>query len=66
MNDPKQKLMELDSRHNELLDRLAELDREIIEVLGEWTRIEGLGINGIGVPESVHGGTPALEPVMNS
>lgn len=40
MNDPKLKLMELDVKHNELLSRLEDLDREISQVLTEWACIE--------------------------
>lgn len=35
--DPLQRLLELDARHNELLDRLEALDREVTIVLAEWT-----------------------------
>ncbi|MGL4942589.1 MAG: hypothetical protein ACRC46_05295 [Thermoguttaceae bacterium] len=35
--DPLQRLIELDTRHNELLDRLEALDREVADVLSEWT-----------------------------
>jgi len=36
MVDPIFRLLELDERHNELLEQLAELDRRINGVLGEW------------------------------
>lgn len=35
--DPLQRLVELDTRHNELLDRLEALDRDVTLVLTEWT-----------------------------
>jgi len=41
MNDPMQKLQELDARHNELLDKLDILDRDISRVLQEWTQLQG-------------------------
>ena len=31
------KLLELDEKHNELLERLAQLDAKIAETLNEWT-----------------------------
>jgi len=31
------KLLELDEKHNELLEQLAQLDARIIEILNEWT-----------------------------
>ena len=37
MNESLQKILELDLRHNELLDRLADLDAKILAVLEEWT-----------------------------
>jgi len=40
MNDPMQKLQELDARHNELLDKLDLLDRDISRVLQEWTQLQ--------------------------
>lgn len=42
MPDPLQHLMELDSRHNELLDRLEALDREVTQVLAEWSQARPL------------------------
>ncbi len=38
MSNPALRLLELDERHNELLDRLTELDRQVVVVLEEWTR----------------------------
>ena len=38
MGDPMLRLLELDERHNELLNRLSELDRQVVVVLEEWTR----------------------------
>jgi len=38
MGDPTLRLLELDERHNELLDRLSELDQRVAGVLEEWTR----------------------------
>ena len=40
MNETQNKILELDARHNELLDRLAELDAKILAVLEDWTRIK--------------------------
>jgi len=37
MGDPTLRLLELDERHTELLDRLAELDQQVAGVLEEWT-----------------------------
>jgi len=37
MNESLQKILELDLRHNELLDRLADLDAKVLAVLEEWT-----------------------------
>lgn len=37
MNESLQKLLEIDARHNELLDRLKELDEKILSVLDDWT-----------------------------
>ena len=31
------KLLELDEKHNELLEQLAQLDAKIVETLNEWT-----------------------------
>ena len=42
MGDPALRLLELDERHKELLDRMAELDRQVIVVLEEWTRAKEL------------------------
>ena len=42
MVNPMIRLMELDARHNELLDRLSELDREVEGVLNDWTATKGL------------------------
>jgi len=38
MGDPTLRLLELDERHSELLDRLSELDRQVVVVLDEWTQ----------------------------
>ncbi len=38
MDAPIIRLQDLDARHGELLDRLAELDDKIDNVLNEWTR----------------------------
>ncbi len=38
MGDPVIRLQDLDARHGELIDRLAELDRQISDVLDEWAR----------------------------
>ncbi|MDR0705197.1 MAG: hypothetical protein LBF88_09430 [Planctomycetaceae bacterium] len=38
MGDPINRLLELDTRHGELLDRLTELDLQIKEVLDDWTK----------------------------
>jgi len=38
MGDPMLRLLELDERHTELLDRLNELDRQVVIVLDEWAR----------------------------
>lgn len=38
MTDPSTRLMELDARHTELLERLDQLDNELVGVLEEWTR----------------------------
>ena len=43
MNESLQKILELDVRHNELLDRLADLDAKIQSVLEEWTKGSGDG-----------------------
>ena len=40
MNEPLQTILEIDARHNELLDRLAELDAKILSVLDEWTNLK--------------------------
>lgn len=40
MKDELQKLLELDARHDELLDRLEELDQKVLGVLDEWVRSE--------------------------
>ena len=37
MNETLQKILEIDVRHTELLDRLADLDAKILAVLEEWT-----------------------------
>ena len=38
MNESLQKILEIDLRHNELLDRLTDLDTKIQAVLEEWTK----------------------------
>ena len=35
--DAFEKLLELDNRHNELLEQLAQLDARIAETLNDWT-----------------------------
>ena len=42
MGDPTARLLDLDTRHCELLDRLAELDQQVNDVLNEWTRSKEL------------------------
>jgi len=37
MNNVAEKLLELDVRHGELLDKLTLLDQQIDDVLKEWT-----------------------------
>ena len=37
MNNTTERLLDLDDRHNELLDKLARLDQQIDDVLKEWT-----------------------------
>ena len=37
MNNVAERLLELDDRHGELLDKLALLDQQIDDVLKEWT-----------------------------
>jgi prefoldin subunit 5 len=37
MNNVKERLLELDDRQGELLDKLARLDQQIDDVLKEWT-----------------------------
>ena len=37
MNNVAERLLELDVRHGELLDKLALLDQQIDDVLKEWT-----------------------------
>ena len=37
MNNTAERLLELDVRHGELLDRLTLLDQQIDDVLKEWT-----------------------------
>ena len=37
MNNIAEKLLELDVRHGELLDKLTRLDQQIDDVLKEWT-----------------------------
>lgn len=40
MSDPTIRLLELDQRHNELLDRLDELNEQINLVLEDWSKIK--------------------------
>jgi hypothetical protein len=40
MNNTAERLLELDIRHGELLDKLACLDQQIDDVLKEWTAIK--------------------------
>ena len=37
MNNVAERLLELDVRHGELLDKLTRLDQQIDDVLKEWT-----------------------------
>ena len=37
MNNIAERLLELDARHGELLDKLTLLDQQIDDVLSEWT-----------------------------
>jgi hypothetical protein len=37
MNNTTERLVELDVRHGELLDKLVRLDQQIDDVLKEWT-----------------------------
>ena len=37
MNNTTERLLELDVRHGELLDKLAWLDQQVDDVLKEWT-----------------------------
>ena len=48
MGDPTLRLLELDERHNKLLDRLSELDQQVVIVLDEWTRAKELVHNDKG------------------
>ncbi len=51
MNESLQKILEIDSRHNDLLDRLDDLDAKILSVLEEWTnRIPAEPVAGSTVP----------------
>jgi hypothetical protein len=45
-----ERLMELDAKHNDLLDRLNELDRRVEKVLNEWTQNR---TETTGVPDSL-------------
>ena len=40
MNNMTERLLELDVRHGELLDKLALLDQQIDDVLKEWTAVK--------------------------
>ena len=40
MNNTAERLLELDNRHGELLDKLACLDQQIDDVLKEWTAMK--------------------------
>ncbi|MGL6196232.1 MAG: hypothetical protein ACRC2T_15555 [Thermoguttaceae bacterium] len=37
MNESLRKILEIDERHNDLLDKLDELDAKVRSVLEEWT-----------------------------
>lgn len=65
MKEPILKLLELDRRHNELLDRIAVLDQEVDAVLSEWTSLKRSHHNGLDENHlpSVH--EIALEPGAN-
>ena len=39
MGNVAERLMELDVRHSELLDKLTRLDQQIDDVLKEWTEV---------------------------
>lgn len=47
--DALEKLLELDDRHNDLLEQLAQLDARISETLNDWVS----GIPPQAVPESI-------------
>ena len=49
--DALEKILELDNRHNELLEQLAQLDEKISEMLSDWTT--GTTLTSIAVPERV-------------
>ncbi|MDR2170260.1 MAG: hypothetical protein LBP59_08975 [Planctomycetaceae bacterium] len=38
MVDPTLRLLELDARHTELLERLSTLDKQVQEILSDWTQ----------------------------
>ncbi len=38
MTDPTKRLLELDERHNRLLEQLAELDRQASNILDDWVK----------------------------
>jgi hypothetical protein len=39
MVDPSIRLLELDARHTELLERLSTLDQQVKEILSDWLQI---------------------------
>ena len=45
MGNPTLRLLELDEQHNELLNRLSELDRQVVVVLEEWAQVKELAQN---------------------
>ena len=49
--DALEKLLELDNRHNELLDQLAQLDAKISETLNDW--ISGASQQAIATTEKI-------------
>jgi hypothetical protein len=54
MSDPTIRLLELDSRHAELLERLAALDRQVKEILTDWmqTRESNSQTDQVNMPKS--------------
>jgi len=51
MNNIAEKILELDARHGELLDKLVLLDQQIDEVLKEWTNARETGIRNLELAE---------------